>query len=72
MAYDINELLALPNEEKLAIAQTLWNDVNEEPLELDDDEKKFLDERLKMYRENPDDGISWEEMKQKLKDKYDF
>jgi putative addiction module component (TIGR02574 family) len=72
MAYDIKELLALPNEEKLAIAQTLWNDVNEEPLELDNEEKEFLDERLRMYKENPNDGISWEEMKQKLKDKYGF
>lgn len=72
MAYDIKELMALPNEEKRVIAQTLWNDINEEPDNYVEAEKRFIEERLRYYKENLNEGISWEELKEQLKNKYGF
>lgn len=38
--------------------------------ELTEERKKMLDERLKFHEENPDAGITWEQLKAELTKKY--
>jgi putative addiction module component (TIGR02574 family) len=73
MAYDVKELLALPDEEKIQLANTLLDSVHAGDVdELDADTIAFLEERLALHNANPEDGIPWEEVKAKLKEKYGF
>jgi len=73
MAYDLKELLALPNEEKLALANTLWNTVEQNNSEaLTIDEINFIEERLKIAEQTPEDGLSLKEVQEKIKTKYGF
>jgi len=73
MAYDLKELMALPNEEKIILANTLWNTVGEESNdELTKEEIEFIEQRLQIHEANPNDGLTWNEVKVKLKEKYGF
>ena len=72
MAYDKKELLALPDEEKLALAEELWGSVEEKMIPVTEDEISFAEERLKMHEANPQEGMSWDEAREKLKAKYGF
>lgn len=71
MSYDIKELLALPEDEKVVIANTLWDSISINN-DLTEDEIVFIEQRLKEHEENPDDIITWEEIKEKINNKYGF
>ncbi len=71
MAYDLKELMALPDEEKIILANTLWDSIGEENTsELTKEEIEFLDQRLKEFEANPHEGLPWDEVKAKLEEKY--
>ena len=73
MAYDINELLALPNEEKISLANQLLETVEQDENEpLSKEEIKFLEERIAIDEQTPGEGLTWEEVKAKLTAKYGF
>jgi putative addiction module component (TIGR02574 family) len=73
MAYDLKELLSLPNDEKLILAQTLWNNVKENSNSNSvDEEIAFIEERLSMHENNPSELMSWEELRNKLNAKHGF
>jgi putative addiction module component (TIGR02574 family) len=63
----MGELLALPDEEKLILANTLWNTVNkigEDELNMEDVE--FIERRLAEHEANPADVMLWNELKEKV------
>lgn len=70
MPYDKNELLALPVEEKVSLAEELWSSVEDELLSITDEEIDFAEKRLKMHESNPSEGISLKDFKKYFKDKY--
>ncbi len=72
MAYNKEELLALPAKEKLALAEELWSSVEEEVMDVTDDEISFAEERLKMHEANPEEGVSIEVFKKYFSEKYGF
>ncbi len=72
MPYNKKELLSLPPEEKVALAEALWGSVEEELLQVTDDEISFAEERLKMHEANPNEGMSLEEFKKYFSEKYGF
>ncbi len=72
MPYNRNELMALPDEEKLALAEELWSSVEEKLAPITEDDIAFAEERLKMHEANPEEGMTWEEVREKLKAKYGF
>ncbi|MEP6512369.1 MAG: addiction module protein [Parafilimonas sp.] len=72
MPYNKEELLSLPPEEKVALAEELWGSVEEELLQITDDEISFAKERLKMHEANPNEGMSLEEFKKYFSEKYGF
>lgn len=72
MAYNKEELLALPDDEKLALAEELWGSVEEKAIPVTEDEIAFASERLAMHKASPSEVISWAEAHEKLKAKYGF
>jgi putative addiction module component (TIGR02574 family) len=70
MPYNKEELLKLSIEEKLQLIEDLIASVNEEE---EDDEEELLSiakERYEHYLKNPGAGISWEDAKKMLWNKY--
>ena len=63
MSYNKKELLSLPAEEKIALAEELWSSVEEELMPVTDEEVAFAEERLKMHEANPEERMSVEELK---------
>ncbi len=70
MPYNKKELLSLPPEEKIALAEELWSSVEEDNFPVSDEEITFAEERLRLHNENPADGMSIEEFKKLFSDKH--
>lgn len=68
MAVKLSELLELPVEERLKLVEALWESVAEcpEALELTVAQKEELDRRLAACVRDPDAGVPWAELKQRL------
>jgi len=72
MSYNKKELLSLPVDEKVALAEELWSSVEEELMPVTDEEIAFAEERLRMHEANPNEGVSLEELKKYFAEKYGF
>ncbi len=72
MPFNKAEILSLPVEEKIALAEELWSSVEEELLPVTDNELAFVDERLNMHKLNSEEGMSLESFKKYFADKYGF
>ena len=68
MVNNIN-IQSLSQSERIILAEELWDSVaeNQDSLEVTDFQKKILDERLATYHASPEDGSSWEEVKNEMK-----
>jgi len=68
--YDVDKLLKLPAEERLAIAQVLWNSVEPDDearfLSLPDWQRRILQDRMADLDRNPDDEQPWDHVKEEL------
>ena len=67
---EVDKLLKLPAEERLEIAQVLWNSVDPEDearfLCLPDWQRRILQDRLADLERNPDDEQPWDQVKEEL------
>lgn len=72
MAYSLMELLALPDKEKLALAEELWGSIEDSNMPVTAEDILFADERLKIHEATPNDGMEWEDVMLTLKTKYGF
>ena len=72
MSYNKKELLSLPVDEKVALAEELWSSVEEELMPVTEEEIAFAEERLRMHEANPNEGMSLEELKKYFAEKYGF
>lgn len=70
MPYNKEELLSLPDGEKIALAEELWSSIEEKNIPVSDEEIAFAEERLRLHQENPSEGISVEEFKKRFADKH--
>lgn len=63
---DIQEL---SQSERILLAEKLWDSVadNQDSLEVTVSQKKILEERLAAYKKSPNEGSSWEEVKNEMK-----
>ena len=68
MAVNLSELLQLPVEERLKLVEALWDSIAEFPeaLELSAAQKQELDRRLEDYENDPEAGVPWAQLKQRL------
>jgi len=72
MGYNKKELLSLPADERLELAEELWSSVEENLMPVTDEEIAFAEERLKLHEANPDEGMSLTQLKKYFADKYGF
>lgn len=68
--YEVDKLLKLPAEERLEIAQVLWNSVDPEDearfVCLPDWQLRVLQDRLADLERNTDDEQPWDQVKEEL------
>ena len=64
----ISEVLALPVEERLRLAEAIWDSVAEVPeaVPLAEAQREELDRRLRSYYREPDAASPWPEVKKRL------
>ncbi len=72
MAYNKEELLNLPVEEKLELLEALWDRIDNDLLPVTEEEIKFAQARLELHKQKPSDGLSWQKVKKKIIKKYGF
>jgi putative addiction module component (TIGR02574 family) len=64
---EIQRLLALPVDERLELAQMLWQSVEPEDevrfVSIPEWQRRILDERLASMEDNPEDEQPWEDVK---------
>ena len=67
---EIQKLLELPVDERMELAQILWESVEPEDetrfLSIPDWQRRILDDRLANIERNPNDEQTWEEVKAEL------
>jgi putative addiction module component (TIGR02574 family) len=65
MKVDLDEVLRLPVAERLRLVEALWDSIaaDSSALSLTDAQRDELDRRLAEHEANPDDVISWEDIK---------
>lgn len=68
MKTDLTRLaLELPIDERLDLAQTLWDSASPpDDFEVTPELRQLLDARLQEAEDNPEAGITWEQMKARL------
>jgi putative addiction module component (TIGR02574 family) len=69
MSTQVEEIIRLSVAERIQLAQDIWDSIAADPaaLPLTDAEKQELDRRLESYAQNPDEGLPWEELKEKVR-----
>jgi putative addiction module component (TIGR02574 family) len=69
MNTQISNILQLSVAERIQLVEDIWDSIIAAPeaLELSDWQKQELDRRIASFAQNPDQGISWEELKEKLR-----
>lgn len=60
------EILALPAVQRMELAALIWDSVLPAEVELSDEHRRILDERLARHRANPTEGRTWDEVKADL------
>ena len=68
MSIDLAKVLALPVEERIRLAQSIWDSVVEVPeaVEVTEEQREELNRRLDTYREDPSAGSPWPEVKERI------
>ncbi len=63
-SFSASELLQLPVPERLQLVEDIWNSIADAPeaLQLTDEDKRLIDERLQARQGNPGAGSPWQEL----------
>ncbi len=66
---EIKEILKLSVDERIHLVQKIWDSIaiDSEVSEISTEHKKILEERLLAHKNNPNDVVSWEEVKKSVK-----
>jgi|688.fasta_scaffold31937_9 putative addiction module component (TIGR02574 family) len=60
------EILALPVSQRMELAAQIWDSIQPSEIELSEEYRRILDERLAKYEADPTEGRPWEEVKAEL------
>lgn len=65
----IDKIKELDITKRIMLVEDIWDSIAQEQdkVKLSDYEKEILDQRLKAYEKNPDNLISWDDIKSKLR-----
>ncbi len=69
MSTQLSEILQLTIAERIQLAEDIWDSIAAFPeaIPLTDAQREELDRRLQAYAQYPNEGISWDELKDKLR-----
>ncbi len=69
MNTQLSDILQLSVAERIQLVEDIWDSIAVVPeaVPLTDEQKAELDRRLESYGVNPNEGISWQELKDKLR-----
>lgn len=65
------DTIALSIPERIQLVEDIWDTIatEAEAIELTEDEKRIIDERLEAYHRNPDLGSPWEDVYKRMVNK---
>jgi putative addiction module component (TIGR02574 family) len=68
MSTQLTDILQMSVAERIQLAEDIWDSIAALPeaLSLTDAERQELNRRLELHAQNPDEGILWDELKEKL------
>jgi len=69
----VTDTLKLSIPERIQLVEDIWDTIasETESIELTDNEKKIIDERLEAYHKNPDEGSPWDDVYKRIVSKKD-
>ena len=69
MTQMMKDILKLSVPERILMVEAIWDSIaeNDDKLELTNETKQLLDERLAAHENNLNDGSSWEDVKARIK-----
>ena len=69
MSTQLSEILQMSVAERIQLAEDIWDSIAAFPeaIPLTDAQKEELDHRLQAYAQNPNEGISWDDLRDKLR-----
>ena len=69
MSTQLTDILQMSVAERIQLAEDIWDSIAAVPdaLPLTDTERQELDHRLQLHAQNPDEGIPWDELKDRLR-----
>lgn len=69
MSTQISDILQMSVAERIQLAEDIWDSIAAFPeaISITDTQKQELDRRLQAYAQNPNEGISWDELKEKVR-----
>ena len=64
----VTDTLKLSIPERIQLVEDIWDTIasETESIELTDNEKKIIDERLEAYHKNPDEGSPWDDVYKRI------
>jgi putative addiction module component (TIGR02574 family) len=71
MNTQLSEILQLSVAERIQLVEDIWDSIASVPeaVSLTEEQQAELDRRLELYQANPSEGISWKDLKEKLRQK---
>jgi putative addiction module component (TIGR02574 family) len=65
----LKEVLGMSVPDRIKLAQDIWDSIADDPqaLPLTREQKRELDRRLRAMKKNPEDHVSWEQVKAKIR-----
>ena len=69
MSTQLTDILQMSVAERIQLAEDIWDSISAVPeaLPLTNAERQELDRRLEAYAQNPDEGIPWNELREKVR-----
>lgn len=66
---EIKKILKLSVNERIHLVQTIWDSIaiDTQESEISEEHKKILAERMEAHKNNPNNVVSWEEVKKRVK-----
>jgi putative addiction module component (TIGR02574 family) len=64
----VTDTLKLSIPERIQLVEDIWDTIasETESIELTENEKRIIDERLEAYHKNPDEGSPWDEVYKRI------
>lgn len=64
----VSDVIALSVPERIQLVEDIWDTIaaNIESIELTEKEKKLINDRLEAYHQNPDSGLPWKDVYEKI------